>query len=96
MASRVVEHRCTIGNISPTTNDQSLETAFRQYGEIVEATVTSSKAGTCGTVVFRNEEAMRAAINNMDGKILGGYPITVAEAATSSGGRFKPNHGRSR
>ena len=73
-----------VGNLSWDTEDQQLNDAFAQYGEIEEAVVIkdrqSGRSKGFGFVTFVDEAAGEAAIEAMNGTELDGRPLTVNEA----------------
>ncbi|KAK1322656.1 hypothetical protein QJS10_CPA02g01154 [Acorus calamus] len=84
MASADVEFRCFVGGLAWATDDRALEDAFSQYGEILESKIISDRetgrSRGFGFVTFANEQAMRDAIEGMNGQTLDGRNITVNEA----------------
>ena len=73
-----------VGNLSFDVNDQELEQAFSEYGEIVSATVVmdryTDRSKGFGFVEFAQEEDAQKAKEAMDGKDLKGRTIKVDEA----------------
>ncbi|KAI4342158.1 hypothetical protein MLD38_026812 [Melastoma candidum] len=90
MAAADVEYRCFVGGLAWATDDQSLERAFSQYGEILESKVINDRetgrSRGFGFVTFANEQSMREAIDGMNGQNLDGRNITVNEAQSRSSG----------
>ncbi|KAI4318626.1 hypothetical protein MLD38_032304 [Melastoma candidum] len=90
MAAADVEYRCFVGGLAWATDDQSLERAFSQYGEILESKVINDRetgrSRGFGFVTFGNEQSMREAIDGMNGQDLDGRNITVNEAQSRSSG----------
>ncbi|KAI3969856.1 hypothetical protein MKX01_038324 [Papaver californicum] len=90
MASADVEYRCFVGGLAWATDDQALEKAFSTFGEIVESKIINDRetgrSRGFGFVTFANEQAMREAIEGMNGQTLDGRSITVNEAQSRSGG----------
>ncbi|XP_022747045.1 glycine-rich RNA-binding protein GRP1A-like [Durio zibethinus] len=92
MASADVEYRCFVGGLAWSTDDRSLEEAFSAFGEIIESKIINDRetgrSKGFGFVTFREEKAMRDAIEAMNGQNLDGRNITVNEAQSrrSSGG----------
>nr|CAB3466614.1 unnamed protein product [Digitaria exilis] len=82
MAASDVEYRCFVGGLAWATDDNSLHNAFSSFGEVLE----SKRSRGFGFVTFSSEQAMRDAIEGMNGKELDGRSITVNEAQ-SRGGR---------
>ncbi|XP_021286004.1 glycine-rich RNA-binding protein GRP1A-like [Herrania umbratica] len=104
MASADIEFRCFVGGLAWATDDRALEQAFSQYGEIVESKIINDRetgrSRGFGFVTFRDEKAMRDAIEGMNGQNLDGRNITVNEAQSrrsgGGGGGFGGNGGYSR
>ncbi|GAB2218971.1 hypothetical protein Droror1_Dr00006596 [Drosera rotundifolia] len=90
MAAADVEYRCFVGGLAWATDDQSLERAFSQYGEIVDSKIINDRetgrSRGFGFVTFSTEEAMKDAIEGMNGQNLDGRNITVNEAQSRGGG----------
>ncbi|KAK1275451.1 hypothetical protein QJS04_geneDACA003730 [Acorus gramineus] len=90
MASADVEFRCFVGGLAWATDDRALEDAFSQYGEILESKIISDRetgrSRGFGFVTFANEQAMRDAIEGMNGQTLDGRNITVNEAQSRGSG----------
>ncbi|KAH7575086.1 hypothetical protein JRO89_XS02G0045400 [Xanthoceras sorbifolium] len=88
MASADIEFRCFVGGLAWATTDLSLSEAFSPYGEIVESKIINDRetgrSRGFGFVTFRDEKAMRDAIEGMNGQNLDGRNITVNEAQYSS------------
>ncbi|KAK1287464.1 hypothetical protein QJS10_CPB19g00571 [Acorus calamus] len=101
MASADVEFRCFVGGLAWATDDRALEDAFSQYGEILESKIISDRetgrSRGFGFVTFANEQAMRDAIEGMNGQTLDGRNITVNEAQSrgsgGGGGGFRSGGG---
>ncbi|KAI3753282.1 hypothetical protein L2E82_25331 [Cichorium intybus] len=90
MAAADVEYRCFVGGLAWATSDRSLEEAFSQYGEIVDSKIINDRetgrSRGFGFVTFKDEQALRDAIEGMNGQSLDGRNITVNEAQSRSGG----------
>ncbi|KAL5858193.1 hypothetical protein ACOSQ3_005651 [Xanthoceras sorbifolium] len=90
MASADVEFRCFVGGLAWATTDQTLSEAFGLYGEIVESKIINDRetgrSRGFGFVTFRDEKAMRDAIEGMNGQNLDGRNITVNEAQSRGSG----------
>ena len=73
-----------VGGLSWNTTDSGLRTAFEEFGEIEDAKViTDRETGRSrgfGFVTFVDANAVKAAIQAMDGKPLDGRNIRVNEA----------------
>jgi len=91
MAASDVEYRCFVGGLAWATSDDSLHAAFSPFGEILESKIINDRetgrSRGFGFVTFANEQSMRDAIEQMNGKQLDGRNITVNEAQSRSGGR---------
>ncbi|XP_061363569.1 glycine-rich RNA-binding protein 7-like isoform X1 [Gastrolobium bilobum] len=90
MASADVEYRCFVGGLAWATDNDALEKAFSPYGEIVESKIINDRetgrSRGFGFVTFASEQAMRDAIDGMNGQNLDGRNITVNEAQSRGGG----------
>nr|XP_043619146.1 glycine-rich RNA-binding protein-like [Erigeron canadensis] len=90
MSSAEVEYRCFVGGLAWATTDQSLEQAFSQYGEVLESKIINDRetgrSRGFGFVTFKEEQAMRDAIESMNGSSLDGRNITVNEAQSRGSG----------
>ncbi|XP_042383107.1 glycine-rich RNA-binding protein GRP2A-like [Zingiber officinale] len=90
MAASDGEYRCFVGGLAWVTDDSSLEHAFSAYGEIVESKIINDRetgrSRGFGFVTFREEKAMRDAIEGMNGQALDGRNITVNEAQNRRSG----------
>ncbi|KAJ1704566.1 hypothetical protein LUZ63_004345 [Rhynchospora breviuscula] len=88
--SDVEEYRVFIGNLSWSTDDQSLEDAFKKFGKIADAKVVldkySGRSRGFGFVTFDDKDAMEDAIEKMNGMDLDGRAITVDRAQPGGGG----------
>ncbi|KAG1366708.1 hypothetical protein COCNU_13G004980 [Cocos nucifera] len=98
MAATDVEYRCFVGGLAWATDGASLERAFSQFGEVVESKIINDRetgrSRGFGFVTFSNEQAMRDAIEGMNGQTLDGRSITVNEAQSrGSGGGFRNGGG---
>lgn len=73
-----------VGNLSYDTNNSLLESMFSNFGEVRSAmVVTDRETGRSkgfGFVEFGDAQAATAAIASMNGKDVGGRPLTVNEA----------------
>ncbi|KAE8690634.1 blt801 protein [Hibiscus syriacus] len=90
MAAADVEFRCFVGGLAWATDDRALEEAFSTFGEIVESKIINDRetgrSRGFGFVTFRDEKAMRDAIEGMNGQNLDGRNITVNEAQSRRSG----------
>ncbi|KAK8625016.1 hypothetical protein V6N13_089898 [Hibiscus sabdariffa] len=101
MAAADVEYRCFVGGLAWATDDRALEEAFSTFGDIVESKIINDRetgrSRGFGFVTFRDEKAMRDAIEGMNGQNLDGRNITVNEAQSrKSGGGGGGNGGYNR
>lgn len=73
-----------VGNLAFSVRDKTLNEAFAKFGEIEEAKVVmdrfSDRSKGFGFVTFKDDEAAKAAIAEMDGKELEGRPLKVNES----------------
>ena len=73
-----------VGSLSWDTNDQGLQEAFAQLGEVTEAKVIcdrdSGRSRGFGFVTFADDEAADKAMSTMNGFELDGRPIRVDAA----------------
>ncbi|KAJ0239235.1 Glycine-rich RNA-binding protein 8 [Hirschfeldia incana] len=90
MASADVEYRCFVGGLAWATDDRALETAFSQYGEVLDSKIINDRetgrSRGFGFVTFKDEKAMKDAIEGMNGQDLDGRAITVNEAQSRGSG----------
>ncbi|KAI8015097.1 hypothetical protein LOK49_LG05G03587 [Camellia lanceoleosa] len=86
----VVGYKLFVGGLADTTDDQVLQEAFSGFGEITEFKIIknreSGRSKGFGFVEFKDEQAMRDAIEGMHGQNLDGRNITVSEAKTRGSG----------
>lgn len=86
-----------IGGLAWATKDDSLFTAFSEFGEVTEAKVIlerdTGRSRGFGFVTMADDAAADEAIANMDGKELDGRAIKVSEAQdrprNNNGGGFR-------
>jgi len=90
-----------VGNLSAKTTEQELREAFENFGEvdtakIIKDNVTGRSRGF-GFVEMPNQEQAQTAIEELNGKELGGSALTVNEAKPKEnrGGRSFGGAGRS-
>jgi RNA recognition motif-containing protein len=73
-----------VGNLSFSTRDEELRTAFSQFGAVESAQVImdreTGRSRGFGFVEMPNADEARQAISGMNGADLGGRPLTVNEA----------------
>ena len=94
-----------VGNLSAKTTEEELRGAFESFGDvdtakIIKDNITGRSRGF-GFVEMPNQDQAQAAIAGMNGKELGGSPLTVNEAkpresrgGRSFGGGSRPGGGR--
>ncbi|KAI9123649.1 hypothetical protein K1719_004949 [Acacia pycnantha] len=85
MAAADVGYTCFVLGLPRDTDREALQKAFASFGEITDSKVINN----CGYVTFSFEQAMRDAVEGMNGRDLDGCNITVSK---HSGG---PNGGSS-
>lgn len=82
------EYRCFVGGLAWATDDHNLQSAFSNFGEILDAKIIqdreTGRSRGFGFVTFATEESMQAAIEGMNGKELDGRSITVNQAQLSA------------
>ncbi|CAL9228585.1 unnamed protein product [Arabidopsis halleri] len=85
-----VEYRCFVGGLAWATQDQDLERTFSQFGDVLDSKIINDRetgrSRGFGFVTFKDEKAMRDAIEEMNGKELDGRTITVNEAQSRGSG----------
>ena len=73
-----------VGNLSFETTEDSLQLAFTEYGEVTTARVITDKitgrSRGFGFVEMPDNSKAEAAIQALNGKEVGGRPLTVNEA----------------
>ena len=73
-----------VGNLAYEVNDDDLNAAFAEYGEVSSARVItdrySGRSRGFGFVEMANSEEAQAAIGAINGKDLKGRPVNVNEA----------------
>jgi cold-inducible RNA-binding protein len=90
-----------VGNLAFSMNDESLKKAFSEFGEVEEASVImdkfSGRSKGFGFVTFKDDDAAKKAMSEMNEKEVEGRQLKVNEAKPmdpdrprrpSSGGRF--------
>ncbi|CAK8576527.1 unnamed protein product [Lathyrus sativus] len=103
MAASDVEYRCFVGGLAWATDNDALEKAFSQYGEIIDSKIINDRdtgrSRGFGFVTFATEQSMRDAIEGMNGQDMDGRNITVNEAqsrGSGGGGRGGGGYGGGR
>ena len=73
-----------VGNLSFSTRDEDLRSAFAKFGQVESAQVImdrqTGRSRGFGFVEMPNREEALKAISGMNGADLGGRPLTVNEA----------------
>jgi RNA recognition motif-containing protein len=73
-----------VGNLSFNVSNEDLEKAFSAYGKLNEVSIIkdkfSGRSKGFGFITFENEEDMKKAISEMNGKPLDGRELKVSEA----------------
>ncbi len=86
-----------VGNIPFTITNEQLKEAFTACGNVESANIIIDKASGrskgFGFVVMMSDDEARAAIDQMNGKDVGGRQITVAEARPQPEREFSPRGG---
>jgi RNA recognition motif-containing protein len=82
-----------VGNLAAKTTEEELREAFESFGDVDTAKIIkdniTGKSRGFGFVEMPNQDEAQAAITGMNGKEVGGSPLTVNEAKPreSRGGR---------
>lgn len=99
-----MNNRLFVGNLSFSTTENELETLFTQFGEVTETKIiTDRETGRSRGFAFltmTDDDAMKAAIEQMNGQMHNGRPLRVSEAEArqerSGGGGGGGGFGRPR
>src|SRR5262247_3545203 len=79
-----VGNRLYVGNLAYSVTDQTLQQAFKEYGNVTSAKVMmdrdSGQSKGFGFVEMATDEQAQAAIRGMNGQSLDGRALTVNEA----------------
>ncbi|XP_020258818.1 LOW QUALITY PROTEIN: glycine-rich RNA-binding protein 7-like [Asparagus officinalis] len=93
MAAADVEFRCFVGGLAWATDNHrqhSLQQAFSAYGDVIDSKIINDRetgrSRGFGFVTFGSEQAMKDAIEGMNGQNLDGRSITVNEAQSRGSG----------
>jgi RNA recognition motif-containing protein len=80
-----------VGNLPFSFGEKELRETFEQYGEISEATVIvdkySRRSKGFGFVTYSSDESAKKAVDEMNGKEVGGREIKVSEAKAREEGQ---------
>ncbi|WZZ38681.1 hypothetical protein YC2023_034940 [Brassica napus] len=84
-----------VGGLPYDVTEEALRRVFSTYGTVVDIKIVNDRSvrGKCyGFVTFSNRRSADDAIQDMDGKIIGGRAVRVNEVTTRFGGqgRFQP------
>lgn len=86
-----------VGNLSYSTQDQDLQSAFEQYGTVASARVMSDRetgrSRGFGFVEMPNHDEATAAINGLNGRDLQGRSVNVNEARPREARPPRSNYG---
>lgn len=95
--------RLYVGNLNYTTTEDELREVFGAHGEVVSVTLIrdreTGRAKGFGFVEFASDDAGRNAIEDLDGKQIGGRALKVNEArpreagSGGGGGGFRGGRG---
>lgn len=90
-----------VGNLSYSTSQESLESAFSEHGRVEEVAIVmdreTGRPRGFAFVTMNNDSEARAAIEGVNGREIDGRTVTVNEArpkAERSGGRGGAGGGR--
>lgn len=79
-----------VGNLSYNTTEESLRTAFEEFGKVDKSTIItdrfSGQSRGFGFVEMGNDDEGKAAIEAMNGKEVDGRALRVNEARGGGGG----------
>jgi RNA recognition motif-containing protein len=79
-----VGNKLYVGNLAYSVRDESLQTAFAQFGTVTSAKVMmdreTGRSKGFGFVEMGSDAEAQAAINGMNGQALEGRPVVVNEA----------------
>jgi len=81
-----------VGNLPFNFGEKELKETFSSFGEITEATVISDRysgrSKGFGFVTFSSEDEAKKAVDEMNGKEVGGREIKVSEAKAREDGEY--------
>lgn len=79
-----------VGNLSYSTNDESLRAAFASFGTVESAKVImdreTGRSKGFGFIEMSSDEEATAAISGLDGQVVDGRNLRVSEARPQEGG----------
>ncbi|ESQ42014.1 hypothetical protein EUTSA_v10014075mg [Eutrema salsugineum] len=82
-----------VGGLPYDVTDEALRRVFSIYGSVLNIKIVNDRSvrGKCyGFVTFSNRRSADDAIQDMDGKSIGGRVVRVNEVTTRGGGRLNP------
>ncbi|KAI9124824.1 hypothetical protein K1719_004151 [Acacia pycnantha] len=91
MAAADVGYMCFVFGLPRDTDREALQKAFASFGEITDSKVINN----CGFVTFSSEQAMRDAVEGMNGRDLNGDNITASKHSGGPNGRSGDHGGGS-
>lgn len=77
-----------VGGLASHVTEDELRAHFAPYGDIVYVKIPSGKG--CGFVHFAHRIMAEAAINSLNGTLLGGYPIRLTWARSAGSDKQRP------
>lgn len=87
-----------VGNLPYSTKQEDLEASFREFGEVVSATVIkdkiSGRSKGFGFVEMKDAASGQAAIEGLNGKEMDGRNLSVSEARPKEDKPSRPNNDR--
>ena len=87
-----------VGNLSFATNEGDLRELFSEFGEVESCSVIADRetgrSRGFGFVVIPDEGQAQAAIDALNGKDVGGRPLTINQARERSSGGSGDRGGR--
>ncbi|AEE87047.1 cold, circadian rhythm, and RNA binding 1 [Arabidopsis thaliana] len=94
-----VEYRCFVGGLAWATNDEDLQRTFSQFGDVIDSKIIndreSGRSRGFGFVTFKDEKAMRDAIEEMNGSGGGGGGRGYGGGGRREGGGYGGGDGGS-
>jgi len=79
-----------VGNLSYTTTDESLRTAFAAFGNVESAKVImdreTGRSKGFGFIEMGSDDEAQAAVSGLDGQVVDGRNLRVSEARPQEGG----------
>jgi RNA recognition motif-containing protein len=79
-----------VGNLPFRLSENELKEAFEEFGSVSQASIimdrVTGRSRGFGFVEMSNDDEAEAAIEGLNGKDMGGRPLTVNEARPRTGG----------